>query len=41
VPPPALRKVAVAFALVVGGTVAILVPLFFAVMLWDLLWGGK
>jgi hypothetical protein len=36
----ALRKAAVAIALVVGSAVAILVPVFFAVMLWDVLWGG-
>jgi hypothetical protein len=40
VPPAALRKVAVAFALVVGSAVAILVPAFFAVMLWNFLRGG-
>jgi len=37
---PRLRKAAVAFALVVGGAVAILVPVFFAVMLWGFLRGG-
>ncbi|HSN90376.1 MAG TPA: hypothetical protein VLS93_04035 [Anaeromyxobacteraceae bacterium] len=37
---PGLRKVAVGFALVVGGAVAILVPIFFAVMLWGFLRGG-
>jgi hypothetical protein len=37
VPRTALRKAAVGFALVVGATVAILVPAFFAVMLWGFL----
>jgi hypothetical protein len=36
-----VRKVGVAIALVVGGIVAILVPVFFAVMLWSVLAGKR
>jgi hypothetical protein len=38
---PKLRKVGVAIAFVVGGIVALLVPIFFAVMLWSVLAGRR
>lgn len=39
-PPAGPRRYAVLFALVVGGAVAMLVPVVFAVMLWGMLTGG-
>jgi hypothetical protein len=36
-----IRRAGVIFALVVGGLVALLVPVFFAVMLWGVLMGKR
>ena len=36
-----VRKAGVVIAYVVGSIVAILVPIFFAVMLWSVLTGGR
>jgi hypothetical protein len=36
-----VRKAGVVIALVVGGIVALLVPIFFVVMLWGVLFGKR
>lgn len=39
-PPSGAPRYAVLAALLVGGLVALLVPVFFAIVLFDLLWAG-